>query len=125
MTAVEKHHHRPVPRVWGRPVVASVVLGPPLLFTLVACAQPAGDIRMGPARGDAWSVTVGDPVDLTNTSACEGDPSVAYGVITADLPPSHLGLTLTPDATEADALRIAECLRSALQSGEIMVHPPA
>jgi hypothetical protein len=80
--------------------------------------------RMGSAQGDVWSVTVRDPVDVADASECDGDPSVAFGVVTTDLPAGHLGLTLKTDATEADALRVADCLRAALKSGEITVHPP-
>ncbi|MGO3151923.1 MAG: hypothetical protein ACTIJJ_04770 [Galactobacter sp.] len=45
-------------------------------------------------------------------------------VMSADLPPSGLGITLRPEVTEDDAQRIAECLRNALTSGEITISRP-
>ncbi|WP_417218609.1 hypothetical protein [Arthrobacter sp.] len=45
-------------------------------------------------------------------------------VMSADLPPSGLGINLKPEATEDDAQRVAECLRNALTSGEITISRP-
>jgi hypothetical protein len=52
----------------------------------------------------AWSGDVGP---------CVSDPAVASSWQSADMPSSHLGLVLVPDASEADAARVAQCLHEA------------
>lgn len=74
--------------------------------------------------GEVWSIGVNDP-RFAGDERCTGDPAIDTSVSTADLPTSRMGITLALDATEDDALRIAECLRDALSSGEIIIRPPA
>lgn len=60
-----------------------------------------------------------------NTDSCLADPSMTESLQSADLPSSALSVVLAPDAKEADAQRIAECLQSALPDNKVTVSRPA
>ncbi len=65
-------------------------------------------------------------VDVTGAGSggaesCLADPAVASGWQSADMASTHLGLALVPHASEADAERIAHCVREVLPGSEVTV----
>jgi hypothetical protein len=56
---------------------------------------------------------------------CHDDPSVETAVVSLDMPSSSYGLRLVPGSTEAEALRLADCLADARTSDEITISSPA
>lgn len=72
---------------------------------------------------DRWGVGVLHP-RFEGSNTCHEDPSVDLAVQSADMPSSRLGIRLSDGSTEADALRIAECLARELSSGEISITSP-
>ena len=93
---------------------------PILVMLLAACAAPSGptDYARTASADDRWSVGVSDPVYST-LAECEDDPSVELAVLSADMPSSRLGFRLKAGASEADALRVADCVAPLLSSGEL------
>lgn len=89
---------------------------------LAGCTQ-VSDVRIVDGDGNQWLVGVAAP-RFAGADRCDSDPMIDSAVMSADLPPSGLGITLKPDATEDDAQRVAECLRNALTSGEITISRP-
>jgi hypothetical protein len=95
-----------------------------LVVLLAACAPvaPADYPRVALADG-RWGVAVSFPVyEFLDT--CEDDPSVESAIISADMPTSHLAVRLHAGSSEADAVRVAECVDHALTSGEITIFSP-
>ncbi|MCC3274791.1 hypothetical protein LJ753_02750 [Arthrobacter sp. zg-Y20] len=74
-------------------------------------------------RPSRWSVSVIDPGPGAYEQCLE-DPRVEEAFVSADYPASHMGVTLTADATADDAGRIADCLQQALPSAEVSVAGP-
>lgn len=72
----------------------------------------------------SWSVGATDP-RYESLSPCSEDLSIETSVQSADMPSSRLGMRLVPGSTEADALRIADCLATALTSGKVWISAPA
>ncbi|GAA4900423.1 hypothetical protein GCM10025789_18540 [Tessaracoccus lubricantis] len=104
----------------GRYLLAMCAVATGML--LAGCSQ-VPDVRTVDANGNQWSVGVADP-RFSGDDRCDSDSMIEATVMSADLPPSGLGITLRPEATEDDAQRIAECLRNALTSGEITISRP-
>ncbi len=111
----------------GGGLVKSLLIGCSLVVVLltVGCGYgPRGSERSitdGAEEGRAfWQVEVtgagGDGVE-----SCLADPSVASSWQSADMESTHLGLALVPHASEADAKRIAHCLRGVLPGSEVAV----
>jgi|SRR6478752_1719465 len=97
---------------------------PLLVVLLAACAPPApGDYPRTASADDRWSVGVSFPV-YESLAACEADASVETAVISADMPASRLGIRPRAGASEADALRVADCVREAISSGELTIYVP-
>lgn len=96
-----------------------------LVIVLGACASPGqpSKYERSISEDTRWGVGAYHPV-YTSLEACETDPSVETAVLSADAPPSRLGLRLVQDASEADALRVAECLEAALSAGDIWISSP-
>lgn len=105
-----------------RRATAAAGMAVAVTWGVVGCAEVSGpNVVDGP--GQVWSIGVTDPRFATEQHR-DDDPSIDTTVMTADLPPSGFGITLVPDATEDEALRIAECLRGAVSSGEITISRP-
>lgn len=101
------------------------IFAPLLVVLLAACAPaaPADYPRAASADG-RWSVAVGFPV-YESLDTCADDPSVESAITSADMPTSHLAVRLHAGSSEADAVRVAECVDHALiTSGEITIFPP-
>ena len=95
-----------------------------LVMLLAACAsQPSASFERSVSEDDRWGVGANSP-KYSSIENCEKDPSVETSLLSADMPPSRLGLRLAPGATEADALRVAKCLDDALTSGTIWISSP-
>jgi hypothetical protein len=92
---------------------------------LVACAAPSGtgDYPRTASADDRWGVGVSFPV-YSSLNGCDEDPSVESAVQSADMPTSRLGFRLKAGASEADALRVADCVVAALSSGDLTVISP-
>lgn len=110
-----------------------------LIAVLASCASSTGTPEFGPRQtagapstsyeretgeDTSWGVGATDP-RYESLSPCSEDPSVEMAVQSADLPSSRLGMRLVPGSTEADALRIADCLAIALRGGQIWISAPA
>ena len=103
---------------------SAMIICPLLAMLLIACAgSPSSSYDRRSSEGGSWGVSVVNP-RFESPTACHEDPSVDMALQSADMPSSHLGVRLKPDSTEADALRVAECLSTALTSGEINVSSP-
>ncbi|MDQ0075896.1 hypothetical protein [Arthrobacter oryzae] len=103
----------------------SRMIFPVLALLLAGCAGPPSDAHHRSASHDeTWNVGATHP-RYDSLGACDDDPSVETAVVSADLPPSHLAMSLRPDATEEDAVRVAACLRLTLTSGEIWIASPS
>lgn len=101
-------------------------LAPMLVVALLAaCAAPSGpaDYPRTASTDDRWSVGVSYPV-FSSLDKCEDDPSVEIAVQSADMPTSRLGFRLKSGASEADALRVADCVAAFLSSGELTIMSP-
>ena len=72
----------------------------------------------------SWQVEVAG-VWNGDVGACVSDPAVGSAWQTADVPSSHFGLALIPEAGESDADRVAECLQTVLPQAEITVRQAA
>ena len=96
-----------------------------VVVMLAACATPSGspDYPRTASTDDRWSVGVSYPV-YSSLDKCEDDPSVDLAVQSADMPSSRLGFRLAEGATEADALRVADCVAAFLDSGELTIMSP-
>lgn len=107
------------------PVMRKRAVVPILVMLLAACAAPSGipDYARTASAGDRWSVGVSYPV-YSSLAACEDDPSVELAVLSADMPSSRLGFRLKAGASEADALRVADCVAPLLTSGELTITSP-
>lgn len=92
------------------------------VLPVAACAGATEPVIID-GDGASWSIGVTDP-RFAGDERCLEDTAIQNAVSTTDLPSSGLGITLTPDGTEEDALRIAECLQKALSSGEITISRP-
>lgn len=104
-----------------------LLAGPTLVaaLALTGCASgPAQPLpSLQPGTTDRWTVTVSQP-RFRSDERCGSDPSVDNAVLSADLPSSGLGITFKPGASEDDAVRVAECLQGALESGDISILSP-
>lgn len=100
-------------------------LSPLLVVWLAACAAPSDSANYArtASADDRWGVGVSFPV-YSSLAACDDDLSVESAVQSADMPSSRLGFRLTAEASEADALRVADCVATALNSGEITIMYP-
>lgn len=96
----------------------------PFVLFLAGCSGSLGggyDRVVG--GSDAWGVSVADP-RVDSLGDCHDDPSVETAALSLDMPSSSYGLRLVPDATEADALRLADCLAGARTSDTITINSP-
>lgn len=101
-----------------------LALIPALTMLLASCAiQPNNSYERSSSEDDRWGVGANHP-KYSSIESCEKDPSVETSVLSADMPSSHLGLRLVTGSTENDALRIANCLKSALSEGTIWISSP-
>lgn len=99
-------------------------LTPLLVVLLAACGQSAtSDYPRSASQDDRWGVGVGFPV-FESTDNCSADPSVERSLMTADMPTSRLAIRLNAGASEADALRVADCLHEAMSRGDITILVP-
>ena len=100
------------------------IFTPLLVVLLAACApiSPADYPRTASADG-RWGVAVSFTV-YESLDTCEDDPSVENAIMSADMPTSHLAVRLHAGSSEADAMRVAECVDQALTSGEITIFSP-
>lgn len=106
--------------------VRAMAMFPLLTVLFVGCAgslSPSSSYDRVSSDDGSWGVGVVNP-RCEASSACDKDPSVDIALHRADMPSSHLGVRLKPGSTEADALRIADCLAAALTSGEISISSP-
>jgi hypothetical protein len=103
----------------------SIVMALPILgVALAGCSGASfGAYDRVTGGGETWSVSVADP-RFESLDSCSEDPSVAVALQSADLPSSSLGIQLVAGSTEDDAVRIADCLTTALVSGEISIISP-
>jgi hypothetical protein len=110
-----------------------------LIAVVTGCASSTGSPEFAPEQtigapsaayerqtGDdtSWGVGATDP-RYESLSQCSEDPSIETAVQSLDLPSSRLGMRLVPGSTEADALRIADCLATTLTGGQIWISAPA
>lgn len=97
----------------------------PFLVVLLSACAPAAPAAYprAPSVDDRWGVSVSFPV-YESLDHCEDDPSVEKAVITADMPPSRLGIRLNAGSSEVDALRVANCVDQALSSGKVAILSP-
>lgn len=98
----------------------------PLLVVLLAACAPAAPAdypRAPPSADGRWSVAIGFPV-YESLNTCEDDASVESAIISADMPTSHLAVRRHAGSSEADAMRVAECVDHALTSGDITIFSP-
>ena len=98
----------------------------PLAILLAGCAGPSGGYQRVDGGSDAWGVSVADP-RVDSLGDCHEDPRVETAALSADMPSSGYGLRLVPEATETDALRLADCLAGAGAGagGRISISSPA
>ena len=96
----------------------------PLIVLLTGCT---GSLDSGYERiaggSDAWGVSAAEPKN-DSFGECHDDPSVETAALSLDMPSSSYSLRLVPDATETDALRLADCLADARTSESITIHSP-
>lgn len=105
----------------------TVMMLPFLAVLFAGCSgapSPSPSYDRVSGQDDSWSVGAANP-RFESLDACNDDPSIEISALSLDMPSSRLGIRLVPGSTEADALRIADCLASALISGEIWVSAPA
>ena len=103
----------------GKPGLAPMLV----VALLAACASGPADYSRTTSTDDRWSVGVSYPV-YSSLDKCEDDPSVEIAVQSADMPTSRLGFRLQSGASEADALRVADCVAMFLSSGELTIMSP-
>jgi hypothetical protein len=68
-----------------------------------------------------WQVKVSGLLN-GDIEACLADSAIAGRFMSAESPSHHLELALMPEATEADATRIAQCLAMALPNNKVTIH---
>lgn len=97
----------------------------PLLVVLLAACAPAApaDYPRAASADGRWSVAIGFPV-YESLNTCEDDASVESAIISADMSTSHLAVRRHAGSSEADAMRVAECVDHALKSGDITIFSP-
>lgn len=102
-----------------------LALAPVLVMLLAACAASSSptDYPRTAFADDRWGVGVSFPV-YSSLGGCEDDPSVESAVQSADMPSSRLGFRLKAGASEADAVRVADCVVPLLSSGELTIVSP-
>lgn len=71
-----------------------------------------------PAEGP-WIVTLQYPDG--DWSGCLDDPALTEGIMTADLPVSHVSAQTVPEATPVDLRRVLDCLSGAMTGGSVSV----
>lgn len=100
-------------------------LAPVLIVLLGTCAAPSGptDYPRTASGDDRWGVGVSYPI-YSSLAGCEDDPSVESAVQSADMPSSRLAFRLVSGASEADAIRVADCVSPLLSSGELTIAVP-
>lgn len=100
-------------------------LAPALVMLLGACSAPPdpGKYTRTASTDDRWNVAVSYPA-YSSLAGCDDDPNVESAVQSADMPSSKLGIRLKAGSSEADALRIADCVAAALSSGELTIAAP-
>ena len=105
---------------------AAMIATIPILATLlIGCAgAPAWSYDRVTGQGDSWSVGAADP-RFESLSPCSEDPSIETSLQSADMPSSNLAMQLVSGSTEMDALRVADCLATALTSGKIWISSPS
>lgn len=107
------------------PVAAALSI---VVLSTAGCGAGASG-RDGTGSGDTggrpskWSVSIVDP-EPGSYGQCLEDPSVEESFVSADYPASHMGVTLTAEATADDARRIADCLQQAVPSAKVSVTGP-
>lgn len=102
----------------------NLALSAALVMALAACAlQPSASYERSVSEDDRWGVGANYP-KYSSIENCQKDSIVETSLLSADMPPSRLGLRLVSGATEADALRVAKCLNDALTSGTIWISSP-
>lgn len=95
----------------------------PLFVVILAACAPPGDYPRAASADDRWNIAVSFPI-YESLNACEDDPSVERALVSADMPTSHLAVRLNAGSSEADAMRVAECVEQALTSGAITIFSP-
>ncbi|WP_167043847.1 hypothetical protein [Salinibacterium sp. ZJ454] len=98
--------------------------GSPVFDPEQTAGASSGSYERETGEDTSWGVGATDP-RYESLSPCSEDPSIETAVQSADLPSSRLGMRLVPGSTEADALRIADCLAIALTGGQIWISAPA
>jgi hypothetical protein len=111
----------------GGGLVKPLLIGCSLAAILVAVGCGNGPQRSEPPVTDGteeaqafWEIGLTGALS-GDAGPCAADPVVAGSWQSADMPSSHLGLALVPEASEADAERIAECLRAAFPDSEMTI----
>jgi hypothetical protein len=92
----------------------------PLLVVMLAACAASVDYPRAASADDRWGVAVSFPV-FESMDTCEDDPSVESAVMSADMPASHLAVRLNRGSSEADAMRVAECVDQKLSGGDITI----
>lgn len=96
-----------------------------LPLALGSCGTAPAETSITTGTSNGWSVAVLGPRGGAPIEHCLEDPLIEESLQTANLPSTHLGIKLVPEATREDAARIADCLQRSLSSGEVSITGPA
>jgi hypothetical protein len=96
---------------------------PVIVLLAGGCSSVGAEYIRVVGGSDAWAVSAAQP-RVDSLGECHDDPSVETAVLSADMPSSVYGLRLVSGSTEADALRLADCLAEARASDEITINSP-
>jgi hypothetical protein len=96
---------------------------PVIVLLAGGCSSVGAEYIRVVGGSDAWAVSAAQP-RVDSLGECHDDPSVETAVLSADMPTSVYGLRLVSGSTEADALRLADCLAGARASDEITIYSP-
>lgn len=99
------------------------IIGSALVLSVVGCGSGGAPADPNTPKSDRWNLGVRGQRSGPY-SQCFDDPSIEEALQSADLPSSHLGITLVGSATAEDAQRIADCLKQTLKTGEVSISGP-
>lgn len=94
-----------------------------LPLVLGSCAVNPGDADISSGTSDRWIVGVSGPRSGV-IDPCLKDPIIEESIASANLPSTHLSIKLRETAKKEDAVRIADCLRRGLKSGDVSIVGP-
>lgn len=94
-----------------------------LPLALGSCAVNPGDADITSGTSDRWIVGVSGPRSGV-IDPCLKDPIIEESIASANLPSTHLSIKLRETAKKEDAVRIADCLRRGLKSGDVSIISP-